>query len=75
MKNKFQKCSMISRDNFGVKILFILYTVGLIERLNLASESFLNLWDRNELFLGLLSVELDWTNNIPSDCHVVLFHI
>ena len=38
MKNKFQKCSMISRDNFGVNILFIPYTVGSIEGLKPASE-------------------------------------
>eukprot|EP00493_Phyllostaurus_siculus_P025233 UN25577 len=45
MKNKFQKCSMISRDNFGVKTIFIPYTIGLIEGLKPASELYSNLWD------------------------------
>ena len=45
MKNIFQKCFVIQKDDFCGKFTFIKYTLGVLEGLEHVSDLYLNLWD------------------------------
>eukprot|EP00493_Phyllostaurus_siculus_P002283 UN02295 len=45
MENIFQKCCIISKDDFCGKFMFIKDTLWLLEGLKHVSDLYLNLWD------------------------------